>query len=422
MTDSSTSTGLSPRVNGQRLWDRLTQVSRFGATAGHGLDRLALGAADRDARNWLVAVAKQSGYSTSVDAVGNIFISRPGREPDLAPVLVGSHLDSQPKGGRFDGTYGVLAGMEVLAALDDVGLRPRRTIVVANWTNEEGSRFSPSMLGSAVYAGHYDLAEALARTDHAGVTLADALLQAGYAGRPQNAPAKPYRSFEVHIEQGPVLEREGIDIGVVTGIYGIRWYDVSFRGAAGHSGTTPMGRRNDALVAAAELISAVRSAGIAQEPEARATAGRIDVTPNSRNVIPGLARVQLDIRHDDEEVLNRVEAELRAQVEKISCTHGLEWDIERPLAVPPTRFDARAVATVRSAAESAGLSWVDIVSGAGHDSLHVAGVAPTSMLFVPCKGGISHNEAEDITVRWAINGATALLNVALAAAEESDTA
>ncbi|MGB3483783.1 MAG: M20 family metallo-hydrolase [Mycobacterium sp.] len=408
------------RVDATRLWDRLATVSRFGMTPANGLDRLSLSNADRDARAWLLDQAATAGYHSGVDAIGNIFITRPGRNPELAPVLVGSHLDSQPKGGRFDGTYGVLAGMEVLAVLDDAGVQTQRSVVVANWTNEEGSRFSPSMLGSAVYSRQYPLEEALQRLDHDGVSLGEALRDAGYAGNDNQAPSRPHRSFELHIEQGPVLEQERIDIGVVTGVYGIRWYDVIFDGMSGHSGTTPMGRRNDALVAAAEVIAAVRAAAVREIPEVRATAGRIDVTPNSRNVIPGRTVVQLDIRHADSEVLDRVETQLHSLVREVSQTHGVRYRIDRPLGVDPTRFDPRAVDTVRQAAQAGGLSWVDIVSGAGHDSVHVSRVSPTAMIFVPCKDGISHNEAEDITEQWAANGATVLLHAVLAAAQEDD--
>lgn len=368
-----------------------------------------------------MALADAASYLTTVDAIGNIFVSRRGRAPELPPVLVGSHLDSQPDGGRFDGTYGVLAGLELLAALDDAGVRTLRTIVVANWTNEEGSRFSPSMLGSAVYAGSYDLSDALGRTDHCGVSIGEELTRIGYAGRSSDAPPPPYRSFEVHIEQGPVLEDEGHDIGVVTGVYGIRWYDVHFEGASGHSGTTPIAGRHDALVAAAELVTAVRALATKMQPEVRATAGRIEAAPNSRNVIPGSADLQLDIRHDDEHMLDRVETYVHELLDTIGRTHGVRWLIERPLAVAPTRFDSRAVQAVRAAATAAGLRWTDIVSGAGHDSVHLARIAPAAMIFIPCKDGISHNEAEDITRQWAANGANVLLNAVLAAAEEGDS-
>ncbi|MFJ3673266.1 Zn-dependent hydrolase [Streptomyces sp. NPDC090106] len=418
MTEKTCESALA--VDSERLWNSLREVSAFGATPGGGLDRLALGDHDRAARDHLVAAARERGWAVAVDPVGNVFVTRQGTEPDLPPVLIGSHLDSQPLGGRYDGTYGVHAGLEVLRALDDAGVATRRSLVLADWTNEEGSRFSPSMLGSAVYSGAHDLDAALARTDTSGATLGGELARIGYAGAWGGVPRRLHRALEVHIEQGPVLEAEGVDIGVVTGVYGIRWYDVSVRGEGGHSGTTPMALRRDALVAAGAVVRAVSELADRLSPELRATTGEIVVSPNSRNSIPGSVRLALDVRHPEDAVLDRAERALEELTADVARATGTEVTIEPVLSQPPTVFDPRAVAGVRAVAERLGLSNRDLVSGAGHDSVHLARVTPTAMIFIPCVGGISHHESEDIRHQWAVDGANALLHAALDAAQESE--
>ncbi|HMR50555.1 MAG TPA: Zn-dependent hydrolase [Arachnia sp.] len=420
---STTPTGPRPgllRVNRERLLDTQERFAAFGATAGGGLNRLTLDDHDRRARDELRDLAQERGYRVDVDAVGNIFVTRPGTDESLPVVLIGSHLDSQPFGGRFDGTYGVLAGLEVLRSLDDAGVRTRRGITLVDWTNEEGSRFSPSLLGSSVFSGTLPLDEALERTDSAGIRLGDELERIGYAGTYEASRLRIHRAFEAHIEQGPLLEEAGTDIGVVTGIQGIRQYDVAIQGEPRHAGTTPHDRRKDALVAAARLIAAVEELAERLGPDLRATVGELRIAPNSRNVVPGHALLLLDVRHPDDDVLDRAEEGLRDAVARLSARTGLPAEMRTVLRVAPTRFDADSVSLVRVAAEALGLSHAPLASGAGHDSMRLAPLAPTAMVFIPCVDGISHAEAEDIRDEWAVNGADVLLTAVARAAEEEE--
>lgn len=405
-----------PAVDAARLWRTLTEVSAFGATAAGGLDRLAASDDDRQARDYLVTAARAQGYDVAVDAVGNLFITRPGTDTSLDPVLLGSHLDSQPKGGRYDGTYGVIAGLEALRALDDAARATTRSVVLANWTNEEGARFSPSMLGSAVHTGRYDTAAALARTDRDGLTLAGELERIGYAGT-GTGPQRVHRSLELHIEQGPVLEAQDVAIGVVTGVYGLTWLDVTVRGSSGHAGTTPAADRADALVAASRLVVAI--AGLADaDPQLRATVGEVRVSPNSRNAIPGEVTLAVDLRHPDQAGLDRAAQAVETLASGLATQPGVRASATRVLDQPPTRFDESTVELVREAARSRGLSHLELVSGAGHDSVHLAAVARAAMIFIPCVAGVSHREDEDIRHQWAVDGAQVLLAATLRAAEE----
>lgn len=402
-----------PAIDGARLLRTLAEISTFGTTAAGGLDRLAAGDHDRHARDYLVAAGRERGYDVAVDPIGNVFLTRRGTDPTLDPVLIGSHLDSQPLGGKYDGTYGVVAGLEVLRALDDAGTATDRPVVLADWTNEEGARFSPSMLGSAVHAGAHDLDDALARQDADGATLGEELTRIGYAGT-DAGPARVHRSFELHIEQGPVLEAQHVQIGVVTGVYGLCWLDLTVRGASGHAGTTPAALRSDALVAASRLVVAI--AALAEEdPQLRATVGEVRVTPNSRNAIPGEVRLAVDLRHADDAALVRA----AGAVEELAAGAALDVDVARVLTQPSTRFDEETTAIVREAADSLGKSHLELVSGAGHDSVHVAGRWPTAMIFIPCVDGVSHREDEDIRPEWAVDGAEVLLAATLRAATEA---
>ncbi|VVD60392.1 amidase, hydantoinase/carbamoylase family protein [Pandoraea cepalis] len=384
------------RVDGARLWDSLMQLAQIGATEKGGVCRLALTDLDRQGRDRFVTWAEEIGCTVRVDAIGNIFARRAGRNDALPPVMTGSHIDTQPTGGKFDGNYGVLAGLEVLRTLNDNGIVTEAPLEVAVWTNEEGSRFVPVMMGSGVYAGAFTLDHALAQKDRDGVSVADALRAIGYAG---SAPAVGQAGavgayFEAHIEQGPVLEAHGKTIGVVQGALGQRWYDVTVTGMEAHAGPTPMELRRDALLAAARLIQAVNRIACEHAPHARGTVGWVDNYPNSRNVIPGRVTLSVDLRAADDATLDALDAKLRAECDALR-TNGIDVAIEPVVYFPPQPFAPALVDAIRSGAQALGLSSMDAISGAGHDAVYLARVAPTAMIFVPCKDGISHNEIED---------------------------
>jgi N-carbamoyl-L-amino-acid hydrolase len=383
-------------IDGQRLWNSLMDMARIGATPKGGVCRLALTDLDRQARDLFAAWARAAGCTVSVDSMGNVFARRDGRDPARPPVMTGSHLDTQPTGGKFDGAYGVLAGLEVLRTLHDTGTVTEAPIEVVVWTNEEGSRYAPAMTGSGVFAGVFDEAEVKSKPDRDGVSFGAALKAIGYEG-PAACGGRPVGAmFEAHIEQGPILEAEGKTIGVVTGGQAQRWYEITLTGQECHAGTTPMERRRDALVGAVRVMDAVNRIGLAHPPHARATVGVVDVRPGSRNTIPGQVFFTCEFRHPDETVLSAMDAALR------SAAHGaaaakLDLDMKEIWHFPATPFDAGCVSAVRRAAAARGYAHRDIVSGAGHDALYVARVAPTAMIFVPCGDGISHNEIESAT-------------------------
>lgn len=407
-----------PRIDPDRLLATLSRFATFGATDGGGLNRLSLGDADGQARDELCAIARRRGYRVEVDPIGNIFITRPGLDETLPVVLVGSHLDSQPFGGRYDGAYGVLAGLEVLLSLDDAGVRTRRPVTLVDWTNEEGARFSPGLLGSGVVAGTISLADAQARTDADGITVGQELDRLGYRGAFDSSSLAVHRSFETHIEQGPVLERTGTDIGVVNGVQAIRWFDVLVQGQDRHAGTTAHSDRQDALVAAARLIDVVDQMADTVDEDLRATVGEIRVQPNSRNVIPGRAVLSIDLRHPDPARLDQAEEQLRRAAAEVGEQRGVRTEVHQVLEMPPTAFDAETTDLIRRAAASLGRSAMEMSSGAGHDSMNVASRAPASMLFIPCVDGLSHTQAEDIHDEWAVNGASVLLTAVRWAADE----
>lgn len=401
------------RVDGERLWTSLMDMARIGATEKGGVSRLALTDLDREGRDLFVRWAREAGCTVRVDPMGNIFARRPGLRDGLAPVQIGSHGDSQPTGGRFDGIYGVLGGLEVVRALNDHGVQTERPIEVVNWTNEEGSRFAPAMIASGVYAGVFDLAYGLSRTDAEGKTIGEELERIGYAGdAPLGAPL-PHAAFELHIEQGPVLEAEQMDIGVVTGGQGQRWYEGELTGQSAHAGTTPMNRRKDAGLGVARVIAAVHRIGLDHGTLACATVGQVKLHPNSRNVVPGRAAYTVEFRHPDDAVLDLMNAALLAAVEEIAAELSLGSSLKQIFSYAPIVFDADCVGAVRRAAAALGYSHRDIVSGAGHDACYVNRVAPTAMVFVPCVDGISHNEAEDIRQAWSTAGANVLLHAVL---------
>jgi N-carbamoyl-L-amino-acid hydrolase len=404
---------MTQRVNGERLWQSLRDMAQFGAIPKDGVTRLALSEEDRLARDQLRDWALEAGCSVRVDRMGNMFLRREGSRPELAPVITGSHVDSQPKGGRFDGIYGVLAGLEVIRTLNDHQIITERAIEVVNWTNEEGARFAPAMISSGVFAGVFDLAYGLSRSDDLGVSIGEALQQIGYAGEHPVGNMPIHAAFELHIEQGPILEAENIEIGVVTTAQGQRWYELEITGFSAHAGTTPMDRRRDALLGFAAMVIAVNNIGKDFMPDARATVGMAQITPNSRNVVPGKVFFSVEFRHPQEAVLEQMELRLLAAVAKIG-SDGLSAHAERIFQYQPIRFDQGCIDSVRQAAQTLGYSHRDMVSGAGHDACYLSRVAPTAMIFIPCVDGISHNELENISSEWSTAGANVLLNALLA--------
>ncbi len=412
--------GKNLQIDGKRLWDSLMEMAKIGATEKGGCCRLALTDLDKQSRDLFVRWCEAAGCSIKIDKMGNIFARRPGKNDDLAPVMVGSHLDTQPTGGRFDGVFGVLAGLEVVRSLNDLGLETERPVEVAVWTNEEGSRFAPAMVASGIFAGVYDLEYGLSRSDADGKTMGEELQRIGYAGAEEVGGREIHAFFETHIEQGPILEAENKTIGIVTDAQGQRWYEVTLTGVESHAGPTPMARRKDALLGAARIVELVNRTGLDNAPVACATVGMMEVYPNSRNVIPGRVFVAVDFRHPDDEVLAKMDATLRAGVEKIAGEIGLEYELEQIFYYKPVHFDETCVAAVREGAEAFGYEAREIVSGAGHDACYMAKVAPTAMVFVPCVDGISHNEIEDAKPEWITAGGNVLLRAIVEKAGSAD--
>jgi N-carbamoyl-L-amino-acid hydrolase len=402
------------RVDGERLWRSLMEMARIGATAKGGCNRQALTDADREGRDLFVRWCEQLGCSVSVDAIGNIFARRDGRNNELPPILAGSHLDTQPTGGKFDGVYGVLAGLEVLHTLDDAGVLTEAPLEVAAWTNEEGSRFSPAMMGSGVWSGVHDIDTTYATIDKAGKSVGEELARIGYRGELE-ARVRPLRAaFEVHIEQGPILEREALQIGVLSGIQGLRWYDLVIDGDACHAGPTPMESRRDPFMAAAPIISGCYRLAAAHAPWGRATFGDIRAEPGSRNTVPERLVVNVDIRHPNAAELDAMDREFRELVARECERHGLDYRVDEIWHMPVTAFAPQCVQAVRAATEMLGYNHMVMVSGAGHDSLNLATVAPTGMIFVPCENGISHNELENAKPEDLTAGCNVLLHAMLA--------
>jgi len=373
------------------------EMAKHGATEKGGVCRLALTDIDKAARDLFVQWCKEAGCTVSVDKMGNIFGRRPGRDNTLPPVVMGSHIDSQPTGGKFDGIYGVLAGLEVIRSLNDMDYETNAPIEVSAWTNEEGSRFAPAMVASGVFAKVFDLEYGLSRADVDGKTMGEELERIGYAGEEEVGGREFTAFFEVHIEQGPILENEEKTIGVVTDAQGQRWYEITLTGQEAHAGPTPLPTRRDALLGAARIVDLVNRIGMDNQPNACATVGMMQIHPNSRNVIPGRVFLTVDFRHPNADILKAMNDELEVEVKKIVDKIGLEMEFEQIWYSPPVAFDADCVNAVRNAAEQAGYAHRDIVSGAGHDACYINRVAPTGMVFVPCENGISHNEEENAT-------------------------
>lgn len=385
------------RIDRDRLWQSLMTMAEIGGTEKGGVCRIALTDLDRQGRDLFVKWCKEAGCSIDVDRMGNIFARRPGKNPKLPPVGTGSHLDTQPTGGKFDGAYGVMAGLEVIRTLNDHGIETEAPIEVVVWTNEEGSRFAPAMVASGVFAGVFDEAYGLSRADPDGKTMGEELKRIGYAG---DLPCggRPFGAFfEAHIEQGPILEAEKKTIGVVTGAQGQRWYEIWLTGQEAHAGPTPMTVRHDALLGAARLVQEANRIGLSEAPWGRATVGMMQVSPNSRNTIPGHVFFTVDFRHPDDAALSRMDAQLRSAAKTVAAEIGLTLKLEEIWYSPPVAFDGNCVGAVRKAAGTLGMPAMEIVSGAGHDAVYVSKVAPTGMIFVPCENGISHNEIENAT-------------------------
>ena len=408
--------GTNHRIDGGRLWDSLMRMAEIGATPRGGVRRLALSAEDARGRERFKHWCESLGLAVRVDAMGNMFARREGRDPRRAPVLFGSHLDSQPSGGKFDGALGVLAGLEVMRSLRDLDIATEAPLELVNWTDEEGSRFGRSLMGSGVWAGVYPENEIMAARDTEGVSVGEALDGIGARG-PHPAALFPVDAyFELHIEQGPILEREEKIVGVVTGAQAQVWWDARVTGQDSHAGTTPPSARRDALVCAARVVDLVDRMMRARGEDGRGTVGFLQVQPNSRNVVPGEARFSVEFRHPDTAEMERLATEFPREAQIIARNCGVSIELAELFRFPHQPFDAACVALVRQAAARLGLPARDIVSGAGHDAVYVARRVPTAMIFVPCKDGLSHNEAESILPEEAEAGCQVLFEAVLARA------
>ena len=398
------------RINGDRLWASLMELAQIGATQKGGVCRLALTDLDRQGRDLVVSWAREAGMTVMIDKIGNGFMRRAGRDNTLPPIMTGSHIDTQPTGGKFDGNYGVLAGIEVVRTLNDHGIETEAPIEVAFWTNEEGSRFVPVMMGSGVFAKAFTLETAYAAKDTEGKSVFDELERIGYVGSEEPGAHAIGTYFETHIEQGPVLEDNDKTIGVVTGVLGIKWYDCTVTGMEAHAGPTPMALRKDALQVATKLMQEVVAIALQYAPHGRGTVGMVQVHPNSRNVIPGRVKFSIDLRNATDELVEKMDADIRAAVTKASAESGLPIAIELVSHYPAQPFHAECVQAVARAAEKLGYSNMTAVSGAGHDAVYMARLAPAGMIFIPCKDGISHNEIEDAKPEHITAGCNVLLH------------
>ncbi len=404
------------RINQERLWQSLMELAQIGATEKGGVKRLALTDLDKQGRDLVVSWGRAAGLSITIDQIGNVFMRRAGRNPALPPVMSGSHIDTQPTGGKFDGNYGVLAALEVIRTLNEHQIETEAPMEVAFWTNEEGSRFVPVMMGSGVFCGAFSLEHAYAATDTAGLSVKDELQRIGYLGEEVPGQHHVGAYFEAHIEQGPVLEDAGKVIGVVPGVLGLSWYDCTVTGMEAHAGPTPMGLRKDALQVATGIMQEVVNIGNRYPPYGRGTVGMVQVFPNSRNVIPGEVKFSMDLRNVTAELLDTMHQEILAFIEQRSRDSGLKIHAERVSYYPPCPFHPTCVEAVRTATAELGYSTMDVVSGAGHDAIYTARLAPSGMIFVPCKDGISHNEIEDAQPAHLAAGCNVLLHAMLASA------
>ncbi|MBR2119387.1 MAG: Zn-dependent hydrolase [Pseudomonadota bacterium] len=404
------------QIDSARLWGDIHETAKFGATPKGGVKRLTLGTEDKQVRDWFRVACEAAGCEVSVDALGTMFAIRPGRDMSKPPIGIGSHLDTQPTGGKYDGILGTLAALEVVRAMNDAGIQTEFPICVCNWTNEEGSRYAPAMMASAAYAGDYTTDDILGRKDADGITVAEALDTIGYRGADAVGKQKFSAFVELHIEQGPLLEAENKTIGVVDRGQGIMWYNGSIAGFASHAGTTPMPLRKDALAAFSEVVLAVEKIARDLGPNAVGTIGEIKIDNPSRNVIPGDLAFTVDIRSSESATLDKLHDALQRAVAEIIARRNVKITVEQIWRKEPTVFDKKLVDAVEAATEEMGYSHRRITSGAGHDACNLAGVVPAAMIFVPCKDGVSHNELEDATQADCTAGANVLLHTVLSLA------
>ncbi|MGG7516524.1 Zn-dependent hydrolase [Allorhizobium undicola] len=405
--------GANLTIDGQRLWESLMDMALIGPGVAGGNNRQTLTDADAAGRRLFQRWCEEAGMTMAVDRMGTMFMTRPGTDPQALPVYIGSHLDTQPTGGRFDGVLGVLAGLEVVRRMNDLGLQTRHPIVVTNWTNEEGARFAPAMLASGVFAGVHSLDYAYSRKDPEGKSFGEELQRIGWQGEEEVGARRMHAYFEYHIEQGPVLEAENRQIGVVTHCQGLWWLEFTLTGRQAHTGSTPMARRINAGLAFARIVELVQSVAMAEQPDAVAGVGQVFFSPNSRNVLPGSVVFTIDLRTPSQEKLDRMRARIEAQATEICAALGVDCAVEAIAHFDPVTFDPVLTGRVREAAERLGYSHRDMVSGAGHDACWAAKAAPATMIFCPCVEGISHNEAEEISPEWAAAGCDVLLHAVL---------
>ena len=401
------------RVNGDRLWDSLMEMAKIGPGVAGGNNRQTLTDEDSEGRHLFKKWCEDQGCSMGLDKMGNMFAYREGTDPDALPVYVGSHLDTQPTGGKYDGVLGVLGGLEIIRSLNDLNIKTKHPIVVTNWSNEEGTRFAPPMLSSGVFGGMHTLDWAYNREDSEGKTFGDELVRIGWKGEEEVGVRKMHAFFELHIEQGPILEAENKDIGVVTHGQGLSWTQITVTGKDSHTGSTPMPMRRNAGLGMARILEKVEEIALSHAPHAVGAAGHIDVYPNSRNVIPGKVIFTVDMRSPELSVIADMENRLMSESKNICENLGLEVEFEKVGGFDPVKFDEQCVSAVRDASEKLGYSHMNLISGAGHDACWINRVAPTAMIMCPCVDGLSHNEAEEISKKWATAGADVLLHAVL---------
>jgi N-carbamoyl-L-amino-acid hydrolase len=405
------------RINGDRLWDSLMEMAKIGPGIAGGNNRQTLTDEDAEGRTLFQNWCESAGCTMGLDQMGNMFATRPGSDPEALPVYVGSHLDTQPTGGKYDGILGVLGGLEIINTLNDLNIKTKHPIVVTNWTNEEGTRYAPPMLASGVFGGVHTQEWAYDRVDADGKRFGDELVRIGWRGDEKVGERKMHAFFELHIEQGPILEAENKDIGVVTHGQGLSWTEITIIGKDSHTGSTPMHMRKNAGLAMARILENVDEIALSHAPHAVGAAGHIDVYPNSRNVIPGKVIFTVDLRSPELAVIDDMEQRLRSGAKKICDDMGLEVSFEKVGGFDPVTFDEKCVSSIRNAAERMGYSHMNIISGAGHDACWINGVAPSAMVMCPCVDGLSHNEAEDISKEWAVAGADVLMHAVIETAE-----